>query len=431
MGEYFWQSEIAYEVDKRSDGSFIRRKALIDGRVVCYDLMDSNFERGTDYYARSFPDLKFLGEGEIYEINGIKQGRFRNMSDSERYCVTVEDVYGVPLAALSAPQGYEFTGEFRPPLLGDTILSGGRQLAAKVSPCYVIKYPRLILRALPTVESVYGGQTLEQLKENAKTATWDGDRSLKFEWTGEFRKVQPDEYFLGAPGGLGVNRNVHGIFTGAYRLIMRKCPTIKEVYGKELSELTPPIGYRFTGEFRRAKAGETALLIQGLGLFMYTSDECGNHPRLILEKLPPTPTIKDVYGTDTPIIPKGWVMKEFRQIKAGEDIHYLGFCGFGPVTDRPLHAREEVFVADSWKDGWRIVLEKELDLSTLTCTKTYTVEDAYGCIPTIPSGYKVIDFRIPRANDILLSGRGWVDTAERDWDNYPHPRLILSPLGPR
>lgn len=428
MGEYFWQSEIAYEVDKRSDGSFIRRKALIDGRVVCYDLMDSNFERGTDYCARSFPDLKFLGEGEIYEINGIKQGRFRNMSDSERYCVTVEDVYGVPLAALSAPQGYEFTGEFRPPLLGDTILSGGRQLAAKVSPCYVIKYPRLILRALPPVESVYGGQTLEQLKENAKTATWDGDRSLKFEWTGEFRKVQLDEYFLGAPGGLGVNRNVHGIFTGAYRLIMRKCPTIKEVYGKELSELTPPIGYRFTGEFRRAKAGETALLIQGLGLFMYTSDECGNHPRLILEKLPPTPTIKDVYGTDTPIIPKGWVMKEFRQIKAGEDIHYLGFCGFGPVTDRPLHAREEVFVADSWKDGWRIVLEKDVDLSTLTYAVTPTY--IYGpTLPKVPAGYQVVGFRPPIEGELYLSAYGGCPAVATS--SFDRPRLILSPLGPR
>lgn len=121
---------------------------------------------------------------------------------NEKYCVTIEDVYGVPFAELSAPQGYEFTGEFRT-LEGDCWLSPSTREAAHNANRDHDRV-RLILRALPTVESVYGGQTLERLKENSKTADCWFYPDLKFEWTGEFRKVEKGEYFLGAPEGKSV-----------------------------------------------------------------------------------------------------------------------------------------------------------------------------------------------------------------------------------
>ena len=351
------------------------------------------------------------------------------MSVIEKYCVSIEDVYGVPFAALSAPQGYEFTGEFRPALSGEwyrKVHSNTPQPANHDS-----GEPRLILRALPTVESVYGGQTLEQLKENDKTAKWHGDRNLKFEWTGEFRKVQPGDYFLSAKCGLDINLNDSGFFTGSYRLIMRKCHTIKEIYGKELSELTPPIGYRFTGEFRVPLHMEPCMRPEVHSEIVRYPNLAGDphaKPRLILEKLPANPTIKDVYGTENPPIPKGWRVKEFRRIEDGEEVVWLADFGVGVICDgtkgNPFRHEGRRYDVNKW----RIVLEEDVDLSTLTYTEILTVKDVYGYIPEVPSGYEVIDFRRPETGDVLLDTWGKVITADSDWSA---PRLILSPLGPR
>lgn len=195
---------------------------------------------------------------------------------------------------------------------------------------------------------------------------------------------------------------------------------LEDIYGAPLEKLTPPIGYRFTGEFRILRNGDSWMSPTGHAcLGAYDDTEI---VRLILEKLPPNPTIKDVYGTDNPAIPKGWRFKEFRQVDRREKIYILG---------NRCHSALEVSKLGFAQYNWRIVLEKEVDLSTLTYTETLTVKDVYGDIPQVPSGYKVIGFRRPKTGNTLLNGWGEIETADCDWDGRYSPRLILSPLGPR
>jgi hypothetical protein len=86
---------------------------------------------------------------------------------SESYCLTVKDVYGAPLSDLRAPEGWEFTGEFRPPLRGERFLRIDFVGAIDTSADdYLRNHPRLLLKKAPTIESVYLGQSMEQLKED-------------------------------------------------------------------------------------------------------------------------------------------------------------------------------------------------------------------------------------------------------------------------
>jgi hypothetical protein len=61
-------------------------------------------------------------------------------------------------------------------------------------------------------------------------------------------------------------------------------PTIQSVYGKPLSELKCPEGFRFTGELRKALPGETFLEIDGLLSQQTVSGDLTTGPRLILRK---------------------------------------------------------------------------------------------------------------------------------------------------
>ena len=126
-----------------------------------------------------------------------------------------------------------------------------------------------------------------------------------WELTGEFRPPRRGETIL-----LNTEGHTHSVSTDwhgfAPRLILRKTTTVEDVYGKPLSELTPPKGWRFTGAFRPPAAFEVYCTR------IMEASEVGMPPkeaRLILEKLPATPTIEDVYGTDSPAIPAGWKFK--------------------------------------------------------------------------------------------------------------------------
>lgn len=343
----------------------------------------------------------------------------------QKHCISVEDVYGT--AAPEVPQGYELTGEFRPYKAGETVLLTNGEGAHKTFADGDALYPRLILRATPTIRDIYGKELSELTPP----------KGYEF---GEFRRVQTGEDWLGAYGKLMINHPEVDPQCGRYRLILKKLPTIEDIYGAPLEKLNPPIGYRFTGEFRKPTEEDVCLLPGSPFETGHTvqykwirpKDMEQLKPRLILEKLPPTPTIKDVYGTDNPAIPKGWKMKEFRRIADGEKVDWLADYGKGVVcrgtTGSPFS--HEGRSAETSK--WRIILEKDVDLREFKWTTG--PEFIYGDeMPTVPAGYKVVAFRPPREDELFLSTLGTVEVALSNYNNSPRliPRLILSPLGPR
>jgi hypothetical protein len=342
---------------------------------------------------------------------------------SESYCLTVKDVYGAPLSDLRAPEGWEFTGEFRPPLRGERFLRIDFVGAIDTSDDYASNHPRLIMKKLPTVESVYLGQSMEQLKRNA-------EKIAGFKWTGVFRKVKDGDYFLGAAGGNSVVPVVNRPdLIGKWRVIMEKVPTIKEIYGKELADLRAPDGWRFTGEFRPGKSGEYVLgnRIFAEGYLAVPMDRVTTgmdvEARLILEKLPATPTIREVYGTDEPEIPVGWRVKEFRQVGREEEVSYLG------ADTIPALKLVYGSVNYLYQRGFRLVLEKDPNdprlLRAMSCTLTPT--DVYGpVLPPIPAGYRVVGFRPPVKCEVYISPNLGKMVDALFEGGYP-PVLILAP----
>lgn len=341
---------------------------------------------------------------------------------------TVEDIYGEPLHMLTPNDGYEFTGEFRVPVKGDTWLNrypAGRYSPSKwATPVDSEDGPRLILKKAPTVESVYRGQSMEQLKRNA-------EKIAGFKWTGVFRKVKDGDYILGATGGNSVVPVVNRPdLIGKWRVIMEKLPTIKEIYGKELADLRAPDGWRFTGEFRPGKSGEYVLgnRIFAEGYLAVPMDRVTTgmdvEARLILEKLPATPTIREVYGTDEPEIPVGWRVKEFRQVGREEEVSYLG-AGITTPALKLVYGSVNYL----YQRGFRLVLEKDPNdprlLRAMSCTLTPT--DVYGpVLPPIPAGYRVVGFRPPVKGEVYISPNLGKMVDALFEKGYP-PFLILAP----
>jgi len=124
--------------------------------------------------------------------------------------------------------------------------------------------------------------------------------------------------------------------------------SIFEVYGT----WTPicPEGWKL-GEFRKPAYGESYLGITDKGSWVWIGGNA--RPRFILEKLlpPPETTIKSVYGTNTPVIPEGWVSAGFRKLYAGET--FLG------VSSRPCVITESASYSPSSEENrvCRIILK--------------------------------------------------------------------------
>lgn len=257
----------------------------------------------------------------------------------QKYCMIVQEVYGREPVA---PEGWEFTGEFRPPLRGYWYLSPS-----------------------------------------------------------------------GAPACAG------GDHTVPY-LLLKRATTIKDIYGKELKDLKAPDGWRFTGEFRRVQTTENWMDPHGYAC-ANPLPGCapGSAPRLILEKLPANPTIEEVYGTATPEIPKGWRFKEFREV---------GGCKepktkiLGNLNNKIVYDAEQMGFGPP---PWRIVLEKEVDLTTLR--HEVMVKDVYGTYaPTIPEGWEVVGFRdVGPYEDYLGAQSGEMLIAPWAGCRAGNPRLIL------
>jgi hypothetical protein len=188
----------------------------------------------------------------------------------------IESVYRRPLSELNAPDGWEFTGEFREPTLGEPYLWERGPARMAMADFVFPRGPRLILRRRPpepTIESVYG----HPLTELCAPDGWL--------FTGEFRAPRIGDVFF--------TSDFHSAATAGYersfpRLILcRKTPepTIESVYGKPFAALTPPRGWRWKRdaagepEFRRPVEGEFYLSTNGLSFAQWVS---ASGPRLLL-----------------------------------------------------------------------------------------------------------------------------------------------------
>lgn len=211
----------------------------------------------------------------------------------------VEEVYGKPLNELNAPEGFEFTGEFKIPAVPDYFLGKG-----SYGDCGVMSpgdswvsgcSGRLILRKLsppphPTITSVYGTE----------------DPKIPVGWvkTGKFRRVGPGDYWLST-----LKTEYIGPFKGDERkdltchpwLILRRL-TLSDIYGSD--SVTLPVGYDWTGEFRFPRQTEVFVNLAGYGVMAAVDlgSYVGDGLRLIL-----TPTTRKkvrFIAEETPRLPK-------------------------------------------------------------------------------------------------------------------------------
>ncbi|MEN6603424.1 MAG: hypothetical protein ABFD86_13505, partial [Bryobacteraceae bacterium] len=73
-----------------------------------------------------------------------------------------------------------------------------------------------------------------------------------YELTGEFRIPNRGEFFVAGATPKALSHPIALCQDGTLqesRWILRKTPTVRDVYGKDLAELTPPDNREFTGEF--------------------------------------------------------------------------------------------------------------------------------------------------------------------------------------
>lgn len=84
-----------------------------------------------------------------------------------------------------------------------------------------------------------------------------------WEFTAEFRNPMPGEWFY-ALSYEGAQFPMQATVEYPFRrLILRSTQTVESIYGKPLSEIKPPAGWAFTGEFRVPHVGEPVMLRDG------------------------------------------------------------------------------------------------------------------------------------------------------------------------
>ncbi len=100
---------------------------------------------------------------------------------------------------------------------------------------------------------------------------------------------------------------------------MKYCLSVFDIYGTDSPKI--PEGYKLTGEFRPPLKGEWFISLDppNVGNSYPNSDAPKHVIRLILEKLPPPPTIESIYGAKEPKIPEGYESTgELRDVKDGD-----------------------------------------------------------------------------------------------------------------
>ena len=109
-----------------------------------------------------------------------------------------------------------------------------------------------------------------------------------YAFTGEYREPRNGEWFLDTISFSGGAARMQMLYHSALKFwILRKLPTVESTYGKPLSELKPPEGWEFTGEFRTVSGGDDFLVANcaapACGTFYFgAAKESG--PRLILRR---------------------------------------------------------------------------------------------------------------------------------------------------
>ena len=109
-----------------------------------------------------------------------------------------------------------------------------------------------------------------------------------------------------------------------------------------------------------------------------------------------TISIRDVYGTDTPEIPKGYKAVDFRLARRGEC--YAGYNGywFLACVDHDTATAIPYIILSKIPDP--IIIKKNVEN-----TLSITVDDIYSTDVTIPEGYEFVDFRAPKSGEIFIN----------------------------
>ena len=344
---------------------------------------------------------------------------------------SVQGVYGgpaIPISERTPPKGYQFTGEFREPKMGEWFLNVTCQHAEDRVVAQWLSGPRLILVPMkvplvsepvkPTIQSVYGPGSHPP--------------PAGYRFTGAFRKPRVGEWFLCRGGEMAAEfeRDSDLSFSASYeRLILEPLPAepslsdrIRGIYGSP--GVCPPVGYQWKRDvgqrqLRVPQVDEWFLTTEGTALQCILVDV----PRLILEPVPPTTPVLDIKGMYGQYLyqlkpPAGYVFKlqhnsveaTFRPPKCGE--WFLSSWGFG--------AQQAMFdfVSES--------------LLILEPSAAPTVESVYGQPLSAlhpPAGWEFTgEMRLPKAEEHLMNTMGDCTLAYRDFTVLY--RLILRRVPP-
>jgi hypothetical protein len=122
-----------------------------------------------------------------------------------------------------------------------------------------------------------GEHAKKEEAQDKPTVTVDCEIPEGFELQGEFRSPKEGEWFLSFTNA---PMRVDSITKYTHRLILKKKPVTQEVTLK----LTPPEGFRFTGEYREPKVDEWYVSIADKSQATQ-ANESKQYIRMILEKV--------------------------------------------------------------------------------------------------------------------------------------------------
>lgn len=119
---------------------------------------------------------------------------------------------------------------------------------------------------------------------------------------------------------------------------MKYCFDVKDVYGRHREELKPPSGFEFTGEFYPPKTGETYLTPRG-GYWAEATDTF-EMPRLILRRIPTVEEIYGA-PREKLLVPSGYRLGEFERVVEGREYLNCWVATHHPATIMTYYRREE------------------------------------------------------------------------------------------
>ena len=170
---------------------------------------------------------------------------------------------------VEVPEGYRAV-KHGPLKVGDIFQNANGRIAI----CdYPIRSPCLIL------EKIEEKLPMKEETQEKPTVIVDCKIPEGFELQGEFRIPKHDEWFINSIGGAQICEP-SGRFSA--RIILKKRPVTQEVTLK----LTPPEGFRFTGEYQIPELGDWYVSVLNESKAVQVSEgEVVTYSRFILEKV--------------------------------------------------------------------------------------------------------------------------------------------------